>query len=156
MAYCSLNFIKEKLSSLHRSRYNKYHWWRRFEYRNELNEKASLRDRIAHGDFEVSDYLYQSELEEYLLEEKVNECKTADDIHEARKLFNERKRRLTEDYEKDELKLMKNLKSQLSKQFHISVENISGIMEEFDGSTLELYDHLQDLNNQRVITALKK
>lgn len=155
MAYCSFEFLEEKLSNLYAARYNKYHWWRRFEYRKELSERAPLRDRIAHGDFEVSDYLYQSELEDYFLEVKVSECKTADDIHEARKLFNERKRRLIEDYERDESKLMRNLKSQLSKKFHISIENLSAIMEDFDGSTLELYDHLQDLNDRRVQNALK-
>lgn len=155
MTYCSLEFLEEKLSGLHRARYNKYHWWRRFEYRNELSEKAPLRDRIAHGDFEASDYLYQVELEDYFLEAKVSECKTADEIHEARKLFNERKRRLTEDYEKDELKLMRNLKSQLSKQFHTSIENLSPIMENFEGTTLELYDYLQHLNDERVRTAIK-
>lgn len=155
MAYCSLEFLENRLSHLNPARYNKYHWWRRFEYRDELHEKIPLRDRIAHGDFEASDYLYQVELEDYFLEAKVSECKTADDIHEARKLFNERKRRLTEDYEKDELKLMKNLKSQLSKTFRIPIENLSAIMEDFDGSTLELYDHLQDLNNERVRTAFQ-
>lgn len=155
MAYCTLEFIQDKLSTLPIKKYNKYQWWRRFEYRNELSEKAPLRDRIFHGDFEASDYLYQFELEEYLLEEKERGCKTADEAHELRKLYQERKRRLIEDYEKDEKKLMVSLLSSLRKEFGLTNEFLMETMENFDGTTLELYDHLHQQKLDRVKNSLK-
>lgn len=155
MAYCTLEFIQDKLSNLPLKSYNQYQWWRRFDHRRELSEKAQLRDKILHGDFEVSDYLYQAELEEYLLEEKEKKCKTADEAHELRKLFHERRRRLIEDYEKEENKFMEKLLSALRKEFSVSNEYLMSIMENFDGTTLELYDYLQEEKINRINKALK-
>ncbi len=155
MAYCSLDFLQNKLASLPLKKYNKYQWWRRFEYRNELSDKAPLRDRISHGDFEPSDYLYQAEFEDYLLSEKESKAKTADEAHELRKLFQERKRRLIEDYEKDEKQIVQKFLSALKKEFGVSLEYLTELMAEFDGTNLELYDELHQRKLQKITSALK-
>ncbi len=155
-AYCTLEYIQDRLSKLPIKNYNKYQWWRRFEYRRELSDKAPTQKKIEHGDFEVSDYLYQAELEIYMLEKKEQKAKSVEEAHEMRKLSHERYRRLVDDFEKDEKKLLANLKKALINEFKIGREELDNIMESFDGTTLELYNHLIERRADRVNNALKK
>lgn len=142
-AYMDRDFIESKLGELDSKSYSKFQWWRRFQYRNELNEKAPLYNKIVNGDYDVSDYIYQMEYEEYLMNDKVSTCKNAEDAHDVRRLFKERQRRLAADFEKDENDIMSRLKKDFTKTFKITKDQLETLMESFDGSLLDLYNHIK-------------
>jgi hypothetical protein len=137
-------FLESVLSNLESKNYNRYQWWRRYQYRNTISEKAPLLNRISHGDLEVSDYLYQAEMELYLLQDKEKELRDADKIHEARQLFHERRRRLQEDFHKEENQLLSDVKRSFAKEFKMKIKDVEGVMENFDGTLIELYHHLKN------------
>jgi hypothetical protein len=142
-AIMSLEHIQSKLGELDVKNYSKYQWWRRFKYRTELDEKAPLYNKIVNGDYDVSDYIYQVELEDYLMQEKLLECKNAEQQHDVRRLFKERQRRLSEDFEKDEADIMRRLKKDFTKTFKITIQQLDSLMENFEGSLLDLYNHVK-------------
>ena len=55
-----------------------------------------------------------------------------------------RRKRLYEDYERDEKEKLRELRKCLWGNFQISKEKLEEVMEEFGGTTLELYFHLDD------------
>ena len=144
-ALCSRQFLESQLARLTKKKYNKYYWWRRYESRNELDKKTPLYEKIKHGDYDPSDYLYQIEHEFYLMEDKLATIPDVSDKHEARGLFMERVRRLNEDYQKHEKELMDKIHSDFRKTFNIQKQELMGIMENFDGTLLDLYDHIKKL-----------
>jgi hypothetical protein len=144
-AYMSREHIESHLSNLISRKYNKFQWWRKYYYREELPDKAPLKQKILNGDYNPSDYIYQYEHEQYLLEDRLLKCKNTEESHDARSLFFEKMRRLNEDYQKDEDKIMAKLLSAFKRTFNFSKERMMPIMENFDGTLEELYDHVSDL-----------
>lgn len=144
----SRDFLESQLEGLITKSYDPYRWWRRYKAKEELDEKRfSLRERIRNGDFEVSSYYYQAAHEYYLMEDKLKEAKDTDHAHEIRGLFMERYRRLIDEFEKEEGKRLRSLKSQLKKTFKLTKEELDCEMEKFDGTTLEFYDYLKTIKN---------
>jgi hypothetical protein len=142
-------FLEEQLAKLTPASYNPYYWHRRYKSKKRLEDKYPLYEKIAHGDYDHSEYYYQSEYETYLMEDKLNSCKNAEQSHEARGLFMERKRKLSEDYEKDEAKIMQKLKTDFVKTFKINRTELENIMEDFEGNLLDLYNHIKIISNGR-------
>jgi hypothetical protein len=56
----------------------------------------------------------------------------------------ERRRKLLEDYEKEENKRVQKLKTAFRNTFSIDKEQLESIMENFDGSLLDLYHYLKN------------
>jgi hypothetical protein len=137
---CDRQFLEEELSKLSPNRYNCYQWWRRYESRNNLSKKAPLYDKIKNGDYDPSKYLYQAEMELYLLRDKTSKLKNVDDIHDITSLCMERHRRLVLDYEKEEFKILSELKSDFVRTFKLEKSDLEQTMECFDGTILELYN----------------
>jgi hypothetical protein len=136
-------FLEAELSKLEYNRYNKFQWWRRYKSREPLSKKAPLYDKIINGDYDYSSYLYQAEHEMYLMEDKLNAVKHPDDKHEIRSLFMERYRRLILDYEKEESAVMRQLKSDFVSTFKIKRHELEEIMENFNGTLIELYNYIK-------------
>lgn len=145
----SREFLEEQLAKLTPASYNPYYWHRRYKSKEELSNKHPLYERIAHGDFDPSEYYYQAEYEMYLLEDKLKTCKNVDEEHEARGLFMERRRKLIGDYEKEEAKRMDKLKSAFFKTFGIKRDLLESIMENFDGSLLDLYQYIKTKKHEQ-------
>jgi hypothetical protein len=61
----------------------------------------------------------------------------------------ERKRKLSEDYEKEEAKIMQKLKTDFVKTFKINRTELESIMEDFEGNLLDLYNHIKIISNGR-------
>lgn len=139
----SREFLEEQLTKLTPASYNPYYWYRRYKTKEELGNKYPLYERIAHGDFDASEYYYQAEYEIYLLEDKLKTCKNVDEEHHARGLFMERRRKLINDYEREEAKRMDKLKKAFVKTFKINKDLLESIMENFDGSLLDLYQYIK-------------
>jgi hypothetical protein len=137
--------LEAKLSTLPNKTYNKFMWWRRYQSRQTKPDKSTLYDKIINGDFETSDYYYQAEYENYLLEDAIKDIKHYEDKVNHISLFRARHKRLMEDYEKEEAEILRKLKLEFKKVFKISKEDLEKIMETFDGTTLDLYIYVKDL-----------
>lgn len=143
-AYLDREFIENQLAKLTPKKYNRYYWWRRYESSDTLDKKTPLYEKIAHGDYDPSDYLYQLEHEFYLMEDKLKGVKSSDEQHEIRSLCMERARRLNEDYHKHEQELMAKLVSDFRRTFNIQKDELMAIMQDFDGTLLELYSYIKN------------
>jgi hypothetical protein len=145
----SREFLEEQLVKLTLKRYNQFVWWRRYEVRQTLTEKAPLHSKIVNGDYEHSDYYYQAQMENYLLEDKIKDIKYFEDQLEHRSLFGARWKRLIDDYEKDEKEIVRKMKKDFKATFGISGDELELIMEDFDGTTLDLYTRIKELTRER-------
>jgi hypothetical protein len=145
----SREFLEEQLDKLPKKTYNQFQWWRRYQTRKTLHEKKPLEEKILNGDYEHSDYYYQALHENYLLEDKIKDINYYESKLNDISLFRTRYKRLMDDYEKDEKELIKNLRRDFRVVFRITYEELDKIMEDFDGTTHELYLHVKQLMKER-------
>ena len=144
-----MSYVRDKISTFTPTKYNQFYWWRRFKMRETLHPYKPLYDKIKNGDYDVSDYFYQSKYELELMEEKLSTIKNPEDKHEQRGLWMERYRRLNEDYAKDEANIMKALVKDFNTTFRVTEEELYSYMEECDGDLLCLYNTVkQDYINK--------
>jgi len=108
--------------------------------RETLHPYKPLYDKIKNGDYDVSDYFYQTKYELELMEEDLSKIKNPEDKHEKRGLWMERYRRLNEDYAKDEANIMKALIKDFKTTFKVTEEELYSYMEECEGDLLCLYN----------------
>ena len=140
--------IEERLSQLPKKTYNKFVWWRRYQQRQSLPDKSSLYHKILNGDYETSDYYYQAEYENYLLEDAVSNLKTYEEKLDKISLFRARYKKLHEDFLKEETDIMTKMKKDFVKELKIGKDELESIMETFDGTVLELYEHIKSLKGE--------
>jgi len=145
----SREFIETQLSKLQKKNYNQFQWWRRYQTRNILHPKIPLEQRILNGDYEHSDYYYQAQHENYLLEDKIQKKVHYEDMLDDISLFRMRYKRLIDDYEKDEKQLIKDLRKEIRIITKITYDELDKIMETFDGTTHELFIYVRDLMKKR-------
>ena len=152
--------MKAPKKPIHRKR-TPFYWWRRFRTHKSLPYKATLLDKIRNGDFEYPEYFQQAEWElEWMRDEQqefINNY-SGDDYHNdilyldiekrARKRYN----KLYEDGMKTEFERMDDLKTQLCKEFKFNKNKLVDIMEEFGGTTEDLYFHVAQLQGINVDT----
>ncbi len=148
-------FLEEQLSKLTPKRYNQFVWWRRYEVRQTLQDRSPLYDKIVNGDYEHSDYFYQAEMENYLLADKIKDIKYFEDQLDHRSLFGARWKRLMDDYAKDEKEILRKMKKDFKGTFGIPGDELELIMEDFDGTTLDLYTHVKQLTRERRLRNLQ-
>ena len=137
--------VLDKISQLQPLNYNQFRWWRRFNSPNTLLHKySSLLDKIKNGDYEFSHYYWQAKYAEIEM----------DDIHHEtypdRVSYNEksaihgaRRKRLWEDFEKDESEKLLQINKDFYHKFKMSRTQVREEMNEF-GGTLEDYYHYCD------------
>ena len=135
-----MSYVRDKIATFTPVKYNQFYWWRRFKSRETLHPLKPLYDKIKNGDYEMSDYFYQAKYELELMEEKTAGITDAEARHEAIGLSMERHRRLMNDYEKDEEKIMKGLIKDFRVVFGVSEDELERYMEECDGDLMCLYN----------------
>jgi len=135
--------IEERLSQLPKKTYNQFVWWRRYQQRQVLSDRSTLYHKILNSDYETSDYYYQAEHENYLLEDAVSSLKTYEEKLDKISLFRARYKKLHEDFLKEETEIMTKMKKDFVKEFKVTKDEFDSIIESFDGTTLELYEHLK-------------
>ena len=145
-----MSYVKDKIATFTPVKYNQFYWWRRFKMRETLHPLKPLYYKIKNGDYEMSDYFYQAKYELELLDEKLVGVKDVKARHEATGLSMERYRRLMADYEKDEIKILQQLKKDFKTIFQVSEEELDRYMEECDGDLMCLYNTVkQDYISKR-------
>ena len=136
--------LEEKFSHLQKLNYNQFRWWRMYDVKKKpLAAYCSLHDRIANGDYDFSHYWYQAAWVEHDINDLAIECKDdAGLFSEKVQVLSARRKRLYEDYEKDEKWKLDDLVKEFSRNFHITKDEAMLEMEEFNGTLLELYDYI--------------
>ena len=129
-----------------------FYWYRRFKTHKCLPYKYPLIDKIKNGDFEYSPFFEQAKWELHWMKEEqeefINNYQGSDptmdmlytDIEvKARKRYN----KLYEDAMKDEHNRMDSLIINLSKYYKLKKEKVKDFINEFEGTTIELFESLK-------------
>ena len=138
-------------------------WWRRFYSTQKLDTKlmykgaSKLLQRIEAGEFEADGLWEQSYLEEEILDYKFEEFKqkhpnASQDLYDnvyvdLRKKKNKRMGVMRSNHLDYEISLLNQLKTELAKEFSLDTDQVWNVMEEFDGTTRELYFRIKDIAN---------
>lgn len=136
------DIILEKISNLQPLNYNQFRWWRKFDQPNKpLQGRASLLAKIQNGDFEFSHYYWQAKYIEIELNQKYKESSDGQQYSESTRMDRARRKRLWEDFEKDEAKKLETLKKEFTKEFFIEGDQYEDEFERFDGTLEEFYNY---------------
>jgi hypothetical protein len=134
--------LKDRIATYGKQNYNRFYWWRRFQPRQQLHHYRRLNERIPNGDFEVSDYHWQTLWENELEKQAVSNEPNPDKRHELRCMYGERRRRLNNDYEKDESKILDEMYKAFKVELRMSKEEVKDEMLNFDGDLAEFYQYI--------------
>ena len=135
--------ILREIAKLQPLNYNQFRWWRKFDQpKKSLPDKVPLLDKIQNGDLEFSHYWWQAKFSELELNKAYIDCD-----FEMQKLLEKhavdlaRRKRLWEDFEKDETNKLDYIRKEFSKEFRMTEEDYETEIMEFGGSLEELYHH---------------
>ena len=138
--------LKKEFSKLQKLNYNQFRWWRMYDVKvKPLNKRQPLRDRILNGDYDFSHFWYQAAWIEHDLNDLQIECNGDDGLFvEKGAVLRARRKRLLEDFEKDEFDKLNSLHNEFPKYFRINKEQVKEEMEGFSGSLIDFYYHIDE------------
>ena len=138
--------LKKEFSKLQKLNYNQFRWWRMYDTKlKPLDNRKPLRDRIFNGDYDFSHYWYQAAWVEHELNDLEIECKGDSGLFiEKGAVLRARRKRLLEDFEKDEFDKLSSLYNEFPKYFRINKEQVKEEMVNFSGSLIDFYYHIDD------------
>ena len=133
--------VHREIKKLKPLNYNQFKWWRRFDTKTQsLPRGSKFIDRIKNGEYEFSHYYWQwklSELEINDLHVKYNG--DIQKILEKNGVDLARRKRLIEDFEKDENARLKALQDGFLREFVMTNEEYFEHISNFSGNTEEFY-----------------
>jgi len=138
--------LQKEFSKLQKLNYNQFRWWRMYDTKNKpLDNRQPLRDRILNGDFDFSHFWYQAAWVEHDLNDLEIECKGDSGLFvEKGAVLRARRKRLLEDFERDEKEKLEGLYKEFPKYFRVSKSQVKEEMENFSGSLIDFYYHMDD------------
>lgn len=138
--------LQREFSKLQKLNYNQFRWWRMYDVKKKpLDSRQPLRDRILNGDFDFSHFWYQAAWVEHDLNDLEIECKGDDGLFvEKGAVLRARRKRLLEDFEKDEHDKLNTLYNEFPKYFRVSKSQVKEEMANFSGSLIDFYYHIDD------------
>ena len=108
--------------------------------KQKLHPRSPLRDRIMNGDFDYSHYKYQAMWCEHDINDLFTKYHNDSGRYvEESSLLRTRRKRLLEDFEKDEKEKLKTLTTEFTKYFKCDKDQVEYEMENCEGSLLDLY-----------------
>ena len=143
----TLEWLEEYLSTnYYKKPYDRFMWWRSYTPKySTLHNRKPLRDRIANGDFDTSSFKYEAEVSEHKLNQMYIEAKGDMGVYSHNSsLEANRRKRLLEDFTKDENKKLEDLYTAFRDCFGLSRELFEEEVINFDGTLLEFYDYIKN------------
>ena len=142
----SRNQLQKEFSKLQKLKYNQFRWWRMYDTKNKpLDKRQPLHDRILNGDYDFSHYWYQAAWVEHDLNDLQVECKDDDGLFvEKGAVLRARRKRLLEDFERDEKEKLEELYREFPKYFRVSKDQVKEEMAKFSGSLIDFYYHMDE------------
>ena len=136
--------VKKELSKLKPLKYNKFMWWRKYTSPNPPSQKrtSTFYDRIENGDYDFSHYFWQAQQVEIELNEKFLNAKDYQEYLDNSQLDKVRRKRLLEDFIKDENEKLETIKRNVCKVFDLTEEEYYTKVENFDGTLSEFWESL--------------
>ena len=137
-------YIQEQLSKLRKLSYNQFRWWRMYDNPTlPLPNKSPLIDKILNGDFDYPHFKLQAELVEHELNELAQKCGGNNELFgEKSSLLRAKRKRLLEDFEKEENNKLKRIFTEFGKNFTVTKEQIEEEMLRFVGDLGEFYYYM--------------
>lgn len=136
-------------------------WWRRFWGTRKIPKKylykgaSELQQRIEFGEYEVDNLGREFYLEDAIYEKFCNDLRKEkswltedsfqEQIQDYRKQQHKRKQLIMKAHLEAEQKLLANLRNALAEEFDLAKDLVMQEMEEFDGTTRELYFHIKSI-----------
>lgn len=126
--------------------YDRFMWWRSYvPKRKPLGPRLPLKSKVENGDYDYSPFRFEAELVEHRLREKWNE------YYPDLAMFQEkcavdlaRRKRLMEDYEKDEFKRLEAIRKDFSIQYGIPKHKIDDLILQSPGDTVkDFYKYME-------------
>ena len=133
--------VHREIKKLQPLNYNKFMWWRRFDTKTKpLPKGATFLQRIQNGEYEFSHYFWQWKLTEIELND-LHELYNGDvqKMLEKNGVDFSRRKRLMEDFNKDEADRLEALKNGFLREFEMTSEDYENSLLKFDGNTEEFY-----------------
>lgn len=136
--------------------YNKFFWWRRYQEHKTLSKTASIWDKAKNGDYDVTPYYKQREYEFWFEEQEIKKFKstytgsyqnTGWEERQITKLFWERRKRLLNDAERDELNRWVTFLKDVKKCFGGTEDIIKDMFESFEGTIPEFLEAYKNSRN---------
>jgi hypothetical protein len=133
--------VHREIKKLQPLNYNKFMWWRRFDTKTKpLPRGAKFLDRIKNGEYEFSHYYWQWKLTELEINDLCVKYKgDIQKLLENNAVDLARRKRLIDDFEKDENARLKALKDGFMREFIMTREEFEEHTIEFGGTTEEFY-----------------
>tara|TARA_B100000795_G_C22445067_1_gene303456 strand:- start:81 stop:491 length:411 start_codon:yes stop_codon:yes gene_type:complete len=128
-------------------------WWRWYDEKNKpLPNKSDFRDKIFNGDFDLSSYQLQAYLCEHMLDDLQQESSDGELDHTSEKvrMLKARRKRLLEDFEKDERNKLESLYKHFEKSFDITKEEVIEECLECSGKLIDLYYLIEDKYRRKI------
>ena len=102
--------------------YDRFMWWRSYTPKQKpLTNRHDLRERILNGDFDVAPYAFEAQIVEHRMNKIFEECKGYEDVYrEKTQVDKARRKRLLEDYEKEEARRLDELKKAFVLKFKMT------------------------------------
>ena len=138
--------VDKELSKYQKINYNQFRWWRSYQPKNKpLDNRKPLRERIFNGDFDYSCYKAQQYQVEYQLNDILEECGIDYQKYlEKTSVIRARRKRLIEDFEKDENERLRSLTVEFTKYFKCNREQVEEEMLGCSGDLIDLYYIIAD------------
>jgi hypothetical protein len=136
--------------------YNKFFWWRRYQEHKALSKMASIWDKVKNGDYDVTPYYKQREYEFWFEEQEINKYKanysgSYENIgwqeRQISKLYWQRRKRLMNDAERDELNRWVTFVKDVKTNFGGTEEQIKDMFESFEGTITEFLEAYRESRN---------
>lgn len=140
----SKSYIQTQLSKLRKLNYNQFRWWRMYDNPTPpLPNKSPLIDKILNGDFDYPHYKLQAELVEHELNELAQKCGGNNEMFgEKSALLRAKRKRLMDDFEKEENDKLKKITTEFTKHFTANKEQVEEEMLRFVGNLGEFYYYM--------------
>ena len=142
----TLEWLEEYLTTNYfKKPYDRFMWWRNYTPRTKpLNNRKPLRERITNGDFDTSSFKYEAQVSEHKLNRMFVEAKGDMGVYSHNSALEiNRRKRLMEDFTKDENKKLEDLYLAFRDNFGLSRKLYEEEILNWDGELVEFYDYIE-------------
>ena len=133
--------LEKELNKLKKINYNRFMWWRMYDSKSpKLHHRSPLLDRIKNGDFDYSHYKYQVEWCEHEMNDIWDQCRPDMQMFvEKTTLLRARRKRLTDDFNKDEAEKLEVVIKAFVESFSCTKEQVYEEINRCSGTLQDLY-----------------
>lgn len=144
----SLEWLEKFFSkNYYKKPYDRFMWWRSYTPKfRPLTSRHPFRDRILNGDFDMAPFRFEAEIVEHRINEKWRNGGWDDPgrFETENSLDRARRKRLLEDYEKEESRRLAELRSGFAKEFKMTVQEYDDeVVESTANTIIDFYYEMQ-------------